>query len=100
MSLGVREDGQGPLELVVRKADGRGGVEQVRLLEVERMTTDPEEIARASAAAEAGDLLVVDGRSVAVFDVRGVSGEGGDAARTGCLLIGRRGGVEVALLVG
>ena len=86
------------------------GADERRILDVGRMSTDPAELAAASAAAAAGDLLLLDGQEIPVFDLRaptagkpkdrrpGADVAAGDAV-SGCLLIGSRGGVRVALLV-
>jgi hypothetical protein len=92
------------LSLVARTDDGS---DERHILDVTEMTTDPQAVAAAAEAAWSGVRLKVREDDVPVFDLRAPesvptavdAGDQGSAAPHGCLLIGQRGGLRVALLV-
>jgi hypothetical protein len=81
--------------LVVRSADG---ADERHLLDVTEMTSDAGRIAGAAEAARTFTRLAVDGGEIPVFDLR-APGAGSAPVLGGCLVIGRRGMLRVALLV-
>lgn len=79
------------LSLIARDGDGS---EVRHILDVAEMTTDVSTVTAAADTARSGWLLRTSEGDVPLFDLRS-----DPAANGGCLLIGRRGALRLALLV-
>ena len=92
------------LSLVIRSADG---AENRHVLDETSMTSDAQLVGLAAEAAESGGRLRMGDEELPVFDLRAdaVDGTGGSRAAAGggaprgCVVIGRRGAIRVALLL-
>ena len=75
------------------------GADERRILDVTRISTGPADLAAAGRAAAAGERLRLDDHEYPVFDLRAPP-SGSDSERTdGCLVLGQRGVLRVALIV-
>ena len=92
------------LSLVIRSADG---AENRHVLDVTSMTTDAQVVGLAVRAANSGGTLRMGDEELPLFDLRAeaavargdLSADAPVGASSGCVVIGRRGAIRVALLL-